>query len=511
MDALIKKIYACSTSNVKLLLIMLSMIVALQVQYIQHGWINSDSILYLEAAKLFTIGEWEHGYAIFPWPFYSLCISATHIITQLSIHHSAQFLNVLFFGITCSSFLKIIELAGGKQLQLIAGGMILLSSQYLIGGVLEMLMRDEGFWAFYLTSLVFFIQFFQRQQFKHAFLWQLSILIATLFRIEAILFLLCLPLMFLFVSGHTILNKLKLLLQTYCLQLAIALCIIILLLSSDSFSTSMLGRLNEIFTTDLLKDFSKQLSEKSQIMSELVLGGYLDEYAIPSLILTFIYIILVKATTATGLINSGLALLGLKNHQILIDGKSYQVLITTAVIAATNMILIITKVFVLSSRYVLSLSFVLMIIASFYFAFLVEQSADKKNVKHQLVVATLALVMSLGFINNLLPKRDGYNYLQEAVSWTRQNNIAKSPTFFSDARMRYYANLPYTQRGDSLQTFEAAVKDGSINQYEFIVVSTSVNDKINAESISKLIPNYTLVKEVNGVRSKKKAFIFNKK
>ena len=510
MDAFIKKINVYSASKVKLLLVMISIAVALQVQFIQHGWINNDSILYLEAAKLFATGKWEAGYAMFSWPFYSLCIAATHTITQLSIHHSAQLLNVLFFGITCASFLKIIEIAGGKQLQLVAGGMILLSAQYLIGGVLEMLLRDEGFWAFYLTSLVFFIQYFQQHQFKHAFFWQVSIVIATLFRIEAILFLLGLPLMFVFVSGHSLLSKLRLMLQAYSLQLVIAFSILILLLSSDSFSASMLGRLNEIFTPYLFKEFTQQLMERSQVMSDLVLGKHLDNYAIPSLILSFLYIMFVKAISATGPINIGLAVFSAKHHQTLIQKKGFQVLTVTAAIAMLNMLLIITKVFVLSSRYVLALALILMIIASFYFAFLLSQSAYQENKKYRLVATILVLVMSLGFINNLLPKRDGYNYLQEAVAWTMQNNTTNSPVFYSDARMTYYAQLPFSGRGDSWLTFENAVKDQSINQYEFLLISTTVNNEKNAQSIAQKVPNYTLVQEINGVRSKKKVFILKK-
>jgi hypothetical protein len=148
-----------SVAQLQFWIVFIAILIAAQVQYIQHGWINPDSVLYLEAAKFFSHGEWKAGFAVFPWPFYSLCITAVNKITQLGVHVSAQILNVLFFAIATYSFIKIIQLAGGKQRQMIAGALIWLSAQYMIGGVLEMLMRDEGFWAFFLLSIVFFIRF----------------------------------------------------------------------------------------------------------------------------------------------------------------------------------------------------------------------------------------------------------------------------------------------------------------------------------------------------------------
>ena len=79
----------------------------------------------------------------------------------MGIQTAAQLLNVLFFGISAFSFTQIIRLAGGSQLTMLAGALILFSAQYIVGDVLEMLMRDEGFWAFYLSGLVFFIRFYQ--------------------------------------------------------------------------------------------------------------------------------------------------------------------------------------------------------------------------------------------------------------------------------------------------------------------------------------------------------------
>ena len=209
MFNILHKLEKKSVAQLQFWIVLLSVLIATQVQYIQHGWINPDSVLYLEAAKFFSNGNWQAGFEVFPWPFYALCIALVNTITQLGVHFSAQLLNVLFFAIATYSYIQIIQLAGGKQKQMIAGALIWLSAQYMIGGVLEMLMRDQGFWAFFLLSIVFFIRFYQQHRLKDALLWQACIIVATLFRIEAILYLLFLPFILLFQIGLSTKQKWK--------------------------------------------------------------------------------------------------------------------------------------------------------------------------------------------------------------------------------------------------------------------------------------------------------------
>jgi len=78
-------------------------IIAAQMQYIQHGWINPDSVLYFESARLIALGDFKAAVAVFNWPLYSICIAIVHKITTLDIHQSAQVLNVVFFTITTLS------------------------------------------------------------------------------------------------------------------------------------------------------------------------------------------------------------------------------------------------------------------------------------------------------------------------------------------------------------------------------------------------------------------------
>lgn len=504
MQNILHKLEKKSVSQLQFWVVFIAILIAAQVQYIQHGWINPDSVLYLEAGKLFSNGEWQAGFDVFNWPFYALCIALVNSITHLGVHASAQILNVLFFAIATYSYIQIIQLAGGKQKQIIAGALIWLSAQYMIGGVLEMLMRDEGFWAFFLLSIVFFIQFYQQHKFKDALIWQTCIIIATLFRIEAILYLLFLPFILLLQTGFNTKQKCKHLLATHAINIALAVIIILVFTFNDNLSTKLIGRLNEVFTTNLWQQFTKQLTEKSSIMSSQVLGQFLDEFALQGLLMTFLYVIFVKTISATGLVNVIISGLAIKKNKQLMQPAPFKVLCATAMIALINMALIITKVFVLSGRYVLALSFILMIFSAFYFSELLFN--DNQNKKQKWLAIALVLFMLGSVIKNILPKQQGYNYEQEAVTWLSKYNNRNQSVFYQDARLRYYANATFIGSGE----FNLSSEPFSNQTYAFLIINDDNKILLEQVKVANNPSEYKPIKKFYAAKAKKTITVYER-
>ncbi len=494
-------------------IVILGMLLATRVQYIQHGWINPDSVLYFESARLFTLGSWQEAVKIFNWPLYSILIAAAHRLTTLDIHTSAQLLSVILFGITTASFIKIIELAGGGPRVMLAGALILFSSTYLVGDVLEMLMRDQGFWAFYLTSLVFFIKFYKSKSYQDALFWQISVILATLFRIEAISYLIFLPFILLFTQHETWKQRVGNFLKCNFLNIIAAVCILGFLLLNNDLTMSSFGRLREVFTSNLYQELTQQLHEKSTIMAEQVLGKYLQDFAVQGLLLTFIYVMIAKTISSTGIINIGLSLFAIKSRRNLMDDQAFRVLRAAIIIATINMALIITRVFVLSGRYVLALSLVLMIFASFYLADLVKYikfaSANERKLKWPAIA--LIAIMSLSLVKNILPKEKGYNYLQDAAAWVKVKNIDNKPVFYDDSRVRYYAGAPFVGTwGDNWLVTKSAIEDNSITQYDFLLISYSAKHPEREMVIKNKLPQYHEIKRFSPAMTNKSIVIYQK-
>jgi hypothetical protein len=509
MFNILHKLEKKSIAQLQFWIVLLSICIASQVQYIQHGWINPDSTLYLEAAKFFSNGNWQSGFDVFGWPFYSLCIALLNTITRLGVHVSAQILNVIFFGISTYSFIKIIQLAGGQQKQIIAGALIWLSAQYMIGGVLEMLMRDEGFWAFFLLSIMFFLRFYQQHRLKDALLWQVCIIVATLFRIEAILYLMFLPLTLLFQAGLTIKQKCKNLLIANAINISLAMIIMAVFILNDSLSTKILGRLNEVFTANLWQQFIGHLNKKSLIMSDQVLGEFLNEFAVPGLLLTFLYVICVRIISSTGIIIVGLSVFAIKKRGHLFNQQAFQVLSGVAIIALANMGLIIVKVFVLSGRYVLAFSFILMVFSAFYFAELLFKNNQSNKAKWLSIALILFMLGSA--VKNILPKKPGYNYQQEAVAWLSAYNKANKPVFYEDARLRYFAGAPFVGVGTfNWELLAAESKNNGTENFDYLVINQSVQHPEKEGLVSKKLSQYHELNRFSSAKAKKSIIIYQK-
>lgn len=505
---------AANTNKLTFIIIIIAMLIAAQIQYIQHGWINQDSVLYLESARLIVAGDWQSAVKVFNWPLYSTLIAITHQLTSLSLHHSAQVLSVIFYSITAFSFIQIIRLAGGNNRVIIAGALILFSAQYLTGDVLQMLLRDEGFWAFFLTSIVFFIRFYKSNSYFDAFFWQVFAILATLFRIEAITYLIALPFSLFFYQQTTFSHKATQFLKCNFLSIIALIAIFGAILISENLSINSFGRLNEIFTLNLWHQLTNQLFTRSALMSSQVLGSYLDEFATSSLLITFVYIIVIKVIASTGFVNTCLAALTIKFRKDLIDSTAFYILAVVVGISLLNSALIITKVFVLSGRYVIAPSLILMIFSAFYFAYLfqyIEIKQKKSQGKKWLVFGLIVLAL-LGLVKNLLPKQHGYNHVQEAVAWVKSHNVSNKPVFYDDTRGRYYANEPFIGTWpDHWMRVTDAIQNKQINQYEYLIINHSPKNPERETYLAKELTAFKIVNRYAAAKNKKSVVIYQKK
>ena len=458
-------------------------VIAWRVAFIQQGWINSDTTLYFEQARLFTLGEWQTALALFKWPLYAILIAATKAITGLSIHAAAQLLNVIFYGIASYAFSKLIQLAGGDKVTMLCGNALLFSCAYISGSVLGMLLRDEGFWAFFLLSLVYFIRFLRSTQFKDAFFWQLCCIVAMLFRLEAITYLLVLPLILFTYKQHPTSQRLNLISKAYALALAAIIFSVLVALALNTINLSSFGRIEEIFVAFSSGPGSMYalFLHKSNIMANAVLGNFLEDYAQAGLALTLLWIVIVKCVMSASWLPLALIASRAKQALHLPQHDAQHVLRWVAAIAFINGILIVFHSFVLSSRYIIAFGFIVLLFAAFGLAALIRQSQTKQYtgikrlIMHTFLVLSLLIICGL-FIKNIATKRADYSYDKQAAEWMIQQAPPNSRIHFDGGTLRYYANVPWAGREDNEQLagLITDLNTGS-KQFDYLVMRAKAN------------------------------------
>jgi hypothetical protein len=150
-----------------------------------------------------------------------------------------------------------------------------------------------------------------------------------------------------------------------------------------------------------------------------------------------------------------------------------------------------------------------MLFAAFYFAVLLFDNPQNKYKKWLVVV--LVLFMMGGAIKNTLPKKDGYNYQQEAVAWMLANNHENKSVFYNERRMRYYANLPFDGYWDDKWRFvERIINDNSISRYDYLVISLAKNKPEHEILIKHKLKHYIELKRFYDAKHKKYVAIYKK-
>ncbi len=505
-----KKIISIPEKRLIWWLVSLSALIAWRIMYIQHGWINDDSVLYFEVARLFSLGDWKAGLSLYDWAFYPALIAGVHKMTSASFQLSAQILNIAFFALTTFSFLSLIRIAGGNQLTIACGALLLFSTSYIVGDILPMLLRDQGFWAFFLTSIYYFIQYYRHQSFKSALLWQVYALIAVLFRVEAVTFFALLPLIFLVEKKHDGIKP-------WAISSSLGLLILATLLSIHVFHPTLtltdFGRVNQV-TTLLQQGFinmANGANAKASIISALVLSSFLEEYSMLVLLTGLFAILVIKCLFSAGWVSIALLVFKLRVAKKTIAPDALKIFYWVMALAVLNAALILLNVYVLSGRYVASLGFIILILAAFCLAHLITKA--KKN-RHKWVLTLVLVVLALTLISNILPKKGSLNYEQNAVAWIKQLEIPSGQrVFYVSPRARYYANAPYEGRGYEYWDYtQQAITNGTIYNYDYLVINLDVDGESAKKEmvLADKLPQYRLIHTVYGFKKKKRILIYKR-
>jgi hypothetical protein len=173
-------------------------------------------------------------------------------------------------------------------------------------------------------------------------------------------------------------------------------------------------------------------------------------------------------------------------------------------------------VFVLSGRYIIALGLILLIFAAFHLASLIEKIRLKQIEKpwEKILLFIFLALLTFSTVKNILPKRAGYNFEQDAVAYLKRQQIPNEKVFFITPRSRYYAGAPFAGRGyDYWDYTQAAMIDGSIYQYDYLAINLDIDDRYTAREkiLNEKLPQYKLATEFYGLRNKKKIMLFKKK
>jgi hypothetical protein len=294
---------------------------------LNNSQLNDDAFKYLRAAELFQQDGIDAVLRDYGWYGYSILMALADHVLPGGLDTSAQVLNALSYALLTAVFIVLQRESGaGCRQLLLAAGVVLLFP--LLNEMRHFIIRDAAYWAFSMLAILQLARLMNaaslQQGLPLALAWCGSTLLASVFRLEALLPAVIAPLALL-VSGRKAAGStlhptgLHLMLLLYALLLASAVMLFLLGLAADVRLLELMGFAWRYYLP-LLLDLGNVLREDALALNAAIFTTENfpnhNNTAVGLLVLCFAYStsVLINLVNALGLPFTLLLLLGMRQR-----------------------------------------------------------------------------------------------------------------------------------------------------------------------------------------------------
>ena len=406
--------------------------------YLADPLVNPDGILYLRAAQAFASDGIQGALALFEWSFYPAAIGLLHQASGLPLIGAALLLNALLTGLLAAGFVCLCREAGGGRTTALFAAALLLAHPAL-NEYRNFVIRDFGFWAFGLWSLIALARYVARFRWRDALLWNGALLAAALFRSEALLLALAGPLALL-VSGAPWRQRLGRYLKLNSILLALALLCAAWLLAYPEFWERLAGSAFYRQRAELFSGLIAEIGRAAQSLSDLILTQHSDEYGLLFLFAGLAAMLIAKLLSALGIAQVSLLLYGcwkLRPNLAPHCRWPWGLYLLASLIPLLAFLLFYRF---LQGRHPMMLALLLMLPAPFFLEQL--QRRAKQAGRQRLFAGAFALAMALCLIDGFVSFGHSKAYLANALQWVSAHTEAHERIQANSPTLAYHSGRP---------------------------------------------------------------------
>jgi len=401
--------------------------------------INFDGILYLRSAEAMLNNDFAGAYAIYRWPLYSILIATVSQLFHLSLTMSAYVINGLLQVILTLSFINLIkQLGGNRRCQWLA--LIILTVHPYLNDYRSYIIRDFGYWAFFLLSLNFLISSVNQNKLRYAVFGSIILLIAAAFRVEGLIFVLLLPMSFLFVNQFTFSKRLIFLAVSLLPLIILGVMVAYFTYSYADSDLQHIGRMDHVI--NLFYAIPTIRDNVSTIISEMkvsVLDYQAQHGASVIVIGGLLVLMLFETVKVTSPVLFLLSAYAAKRHFI---PKSYAKMLCKFTLLINFLILLyfVGTFNFLTGRYVMPICLILLLwgpftIDHFYQYYCVLQT---NKFKFWYFPTTVAILLGM-FIYNITHWHYDKIYIREAGQWSNRHLAKEAFLRSNSAEYLFYS------------------------------------------------------------------------
>lgn len=461
-------------------------------QLLTNEVINRDGVRYVTAAEAISTGNLQGAFDAFPWPFHAALMAGLHKVTGWSFETCGYAMIPPLHLILVLAFLAVLRELGAARPVLWAGLALILLHPGL-NDTLPGILRDQGYWACWMLSLLLFIRYYKHHRWRDAIGWTLCMVLALLFRIEGLVFLLLMPLVCIFNAPDRLPARLLSVARAYVPLLCLAITALFfsrflgrdLLMLDEGRIAEPLQRAQELWSS-----VTQGIAQNGRELGEQLLPRYSRNHGPAAMWVVLGFIAVVESLRAVSMVYAGLACIAAFTRRYTPDPRMMPVIWW---VIAINLILIVGFVlseFYLSTRYAAGLALSMTLLASFALASLWLNDKQRAwgstwgRALFPIAVAALVITGASGLIS-IGPRK---HHELEAGQWLRENIPPATEIYFDDIRTAYYAGQPYIGGiGHDWPRVDSMLRSGRLDRYEVLVLHFGRRQDDRAEQAEKLI------------------------
>lgn len=412
----------------------LSLLISLWL-FISRDIISRDAVLYVNTAQAFLDGGIGAAFKTWGWPFYSIAIAITHKITGLSLELSAHVLTVILETIISLSFVRLYTVIAFDKARLWVA-MLFILTFVTLSNYKGDIWREYGFWAFSLIAIYQFVLYYQTHKTVNAFLWQLCIFIATLFRIEGAIFAILAPFYVLFLSQYSFSERIKHLLTLNFIFYSVGFLAVITILLSSQLQSIILNNLPPQIVYFSPAEIFGAFNEAADNLEKYVLPfKYSEEYSYLIIGSGLLTMLLFKLISSFNVIYLGIWLTGTYKHWVDTKTES-RIIYYFASIALLILIVFITYRLFVSTRYTV---FLLLLIGLIFTQYLDYFIAYLHQNKHRNWLIALSIFIAIQFLDSIISTGAKKFPMQYSGEWLVQHIQPGEKIACNESRFTYYS------------------------------------------------------------------------
>ncbi|MEE9355326.1 MAG: hypothetical protein V3U75_07025 [Methylococcaceae bacterium] len=450
---------------------------------------NRDAIIYFQTANLFEMDGFAAANKLYGWPFYSIFIAYVHMFIGLSYENSAHLINSVLLLLFADAFIRFYwEWHPNHVYPWLP--LVVFIVFPAINECRPWIIRDWGFWAFSMQSFYYLLKASRTHNLRDFLFWQVSIMLAFMFRIEAIGIICLAPLWYLFQSKG-IISYLK----ANSIIILGSLFLVALISFPDSIRLivgSSMGRLQEIATLVDLGQVLQHFKEKSDVLAANVLPSYSHQYSSQFMIGGIIGVILINTWLSLGYIFGGLWVFSWFRRDIFTTAKGHFLVLYLFVICLLLVLIYFVNTLIFAERYLVLASIILLVTITLRLEQFFMYCHQFQCARLRMVMVILLFAM---LVAGILHTGKSKLYLQKMGLWTAQYLPSTARVIANEARLYYYSQrqAPFTSFVDGLVQSTDFINNKT-EDYDYALLEIKSPDPAYDELIysGQLVPIYSI-------------------